>query len=59
MGSLARRQTIWGGGGEKNTGVELLEWESSPAAATPTTFLHMKIRREQDQTNWAVKHNLL
>jgi hypothetical protein len=41
----------------EDTGVELLEWRSSPAAATPTSYLCLKIWLK-DQTNWTVKHNL-
>jgi hypothetical protein len=32
-------------------GVELLEWRSSPAAATPTIYLRLKIRRKENLTN--------
>jgi hypothetical protein len=42
----------------EDTGAELLEWRSSPPAATPTTYLRLEIRRKEDQTNWTVKHNL-
>jgi hypothetical protein len=41
----------------EGTGVELPEWRSSPAAATPTTYLRLKMRQKEDETNWAVKHN--
>jgi hypothetical protein len=33
-----------------DTGVELLEWRSSPAAATPTSYIRLKIR-QKDQAN--------
>jgi hypothetical protein len=46
------------GGLLEDTGVELLELKPSQTAAIPTTYLRLKIRRKEDQTNWTVKHNL-
>jgi hypothetical protein len=42
----------------ENTGVELLEWRSSPGAATPIIYLRLNIRQKEYQTNSTVKHEL-
>jgi hypothetical protein len=35
----------------EESGVESLEWRSSPAVATPTTYLRLKIWQKEDQRN--------
>jgi hypothetical protein len=57
IGRAAYGVRAWGGEGVhcadllEDTGVELLEWWSSPAAATPTMYLGLRIWRREDQTN--------